>query len=158
MTIKTRPMRPGDVGQLRLQQAQRWMQAELTAGYGGVLGEIGSGFTVELDNRPIATIGVVNLAADRCLAWALMTDAAGRHLLTITRQVRRWLECGVFQRVEAAVECDFDAGHRWARVLGFECEAPRMRAFANGRDHALYARIWSPAAIENNAEQGGSIL
>lgn len=42
------------------------------------------------------------------------------------------------------VKCDFTNGHRFARLLGFECEAPLMRRHGpNDQDEALYAMVKS---------------
>ena len=48
----------------------------------------------------------------------------------------------IFQRIEASVDVDFTAGHRWLRSLGFKCEAAMMQAFdPMGRTHSLYALV-----------------
>ena len=40
------------------------------------------------------------------------------------------------------VDCEFEQGHRWAKMLGFTMEAERMRAYRpDGGDVALYARV-----------------
>jgi RimJ/RimL family protein N-acetyltransferase len=51
------------------------------------------------------------------------------------------LETTDFKRVEAYVDANFEAGHRWITMLGFEREG-YMRAFSPlGDDAVLYARI-----------------
>lgn len=100
------------------------------------------------DGQLIAACGVYEMWEGRAHAWALMTPQSGPEMLGITRAVRTWLLSQPFNRVEATVEYNFAAGHRWARFLGFELEAERMRAFGpDGEDHTLYAWVkeWQPS-------------
>lgn len=88
---------------------------------------------------PAACGGLFLQWEGRAIAWAFL--AADAPMLAATREAARVLDgCG-FRRVECWVEVDFEAGHRWARMLGFEREG-LMRSFSpDGRDHILYARI-----------------
>jgi RimJ/RimL family protein N-acetyltransferase len=71
----------------------------------------------------------------------LISEAAGQHFFMIHKAVRRALLFHNYRRVETAVASDFEQGHRWMSMLGFEREG-RMRAFTpDGRDCDLYARV-----------------
>lgn len=64
-------------------------------------------------------------------------------MLNLTRAAVRHMDAMALPRVEMYVEEGFDAGHRWARLLGFELETERpMRNYLPGRRSAyLYARV-----------------
>lgn len=103
--------------------------------------EYGQAWTLMLDG-PIACAGLVPMWNGRAYAWALLSDRAGKHMLTLTREIRSRLSSAGFARVEMAVDAGFYAGRRWAEMLGFECETPQpMKAYLpNGRPAYLYAR------------------
>jgi len=62
--------------------------------------------------------------------------------LYVHRLVHYVLDNCPLRRVEAYVDFEFEPGHRWARMLGFKLEAPRMKCHRpDGGDSALYARI-----------------
>jgi hypothetical protein len=77
-------------------------------------------------------------------AWAIfdMGNSCKREFLAIHNAVKKVLsECG-FKRIECTVELPFKAGHRWARLLGFNLEASVMGAYLpGGKDASLYARV-----------------
>lgn len=78
----------------------------------------------------------------RALAWTMLDVLAAGHMLAATRAAVAFLDQYGPKRVEMTVDVDFGPGHRWALMLGFELEAPRMRAFhPDGSDSSLYARI-----------------
>ena len=63
-------------------------------------------------------------------------------MIRLTRDIQRYLREHPYRtrRIEAAVECSFDAGIRWAQILGFQCEG-RMTAYWDYRDAYLFARV-----------------
>lgn len=93
--------------------------------------------------EPVACAGVVEMWPNRGHAWALLGDNAGPHMIAITRAIRAFLDALPLRRVEMAVDPDFPAALRWARMLGFECETPSpMRAYCpDGRGAYLFARV-----------------
>jgi len=65
----------------------------------------------------------------------------GQDFVKIHRAALRYFDVTEFKRVEAFVDANFDAGHRWIKMLGFEREG-YMRSFTpEGNDAVLYARI-----------------
>lgn len=78
------------------------------------------------------------------LAWVVLSPKWLEHWKDITFAVLNNLPAlnMKYRRIEAVVKCEFKAGHRWARFLGFELEAPRMSKWGDdGTDYALYARV-----------------
>jgi hypothetical protein len=134
---------PEHLTSLALQEGQAYMQSYLSEpGYANFLLSAGPALTVMAAGKVIAIAGIAEVWAGRGAAWLLMADGAGRrHMVALHRAVRAYLDgCGV-RRVECYVDRDFLAGHRWARMLGFEREG-LMRAFgAHGGDMVMYARV-----------------
>ena len=133
--------KPADLDELRLQPAQEYLAAFVgRPGYGQELVDAGPCYTVRQDGKIICCAGVVELWQGRASAWALLSGEAGRSMIGLHRMVEDFLDnCGI-RRVEAYVYPDFEPGHRWATMLGFEREG-LMRAFQRGADMVMYARI-----------------
>lgn len=94
-----------------------------------------------VDGQPIVCAGTVRQWAGRHVAWAFLAQSTGPHMLWITREVKRVLD-RVEGRVELTVRSDFAAGHKWAKLLGFEVETPRLRAYGpGGEDHTGYVKV-----------------
>lgn len=76
-------------------------------------------------------------------AWFVPTSLAPHCMLRITRLVDKFTG-PVKGRIEVTVRADFAAGHRWAKMLGFEVEnAPGllMGYGPMGEDHIAYVRF-----------------
>lgn len=94
------------------------------------------------EHRCVCAAGIVPIYKHRATAWALMGEDAGPYLRQITQKVRQALDVSPYPRIEMQVNYDFRAGHRWAKMLGFEVEAERMRKSGiYGHDETLYVRI-----------------
>lgn len=90
---------------------------------------------------PIAAGGTMMQWPGRHTAWMFLPVDSGPHMLWITREVARNLR-NVVGRVEMTVRKDFEAGHRWAKMLGFDVETPLLRAYGpQGEDHVGYVRF-----------------
>ena len=60
----------------------------------------------------------------------------------VTRKVLEAFDVLPYKRVEMHVDYEFKAGHRWAKMLGFKVDAPRMEHSGfYGNDETLYVRI-----------------
>lgn len=102
----------------------------------------GVSFSGWVDNRCLAVAGVFPISNGRGMSWAVLSEAAGAHMTAITRQTIGVLNAVPYKRVELISEYGFEAGTRWARILGFQLEAERMRCYsADGRDMMLWARV-----------------
>lgn len=126
---------------MRLQPGQEHCLPYVTEDYAKALeGEFA--FTALVDGEPVAVGGVHEVWANRALAWTFIDGRAGKHFLGLHKLVKEILDLVPYRRVEAETSCDFPQGHRWLKMLGFELEAERMRAFrVDGGDSALYARV-----------------
>jgi hypothetical protein len=92
-------------------------------------------------DRVFASGGVVLIDQFRALVWGSIGADAGSHMVAITRAAKHMLDSIPVNRLEMTVLVSFEAGHRWAKMLGFECEAPILKKFAHGRDYSLYAKV-----------------
>ena len=103
----------------------------------------GHAWTAMDGEEPMACAGVVEAWSGRAYAWALLSAHAGPHMLALTRVIRSRLSTLRYRRVEMAVDAGFEAGCRWARLLGFHLETPApMRAYLpNSRPAYLFARV-----------------
>jgi hypothetical protein len=100
------------------------------------------GYTAVDNGEIIACAGASEVCPNRALAWAYISRDVGPRMIQVTRAVKRYLSIAPYRRIEMDVDCDFPEAHRWARMLGFELECERRRAYTpDGRDCALYARI-----------------
>lgn len=99
-------------------------------------------FTVFENGKIAAIFGWIEIYQTRALMWALIAKTAGTHMTGLTRIAKRLLKGLPYRRIEIEVDCDFEQGHRWAKIMGFSLEVPRLRSYGlNGGDCALYSRI-----------------
>ena len=97
-------------------------------------------WTAVHNGEPVACGGYVTQWPGRHVCWMFMNYVAGPHMLSITRAVIKKLDA-ISGRLELTVRCDFRAGHRWAKMLGFLVETQTMKAYGpEGEDHTLYVR------------------
>lgn len=109
--------------------------------YGFNLFRGGPAYSGLVGDQVIACMGLIPMWENRAMAWGLIAAEAGPHFVQITKAVMRTMELHPFRRIEASVKCDFQQGHRWARLLGFEREGT-MRCYSpDGGDYDLYARV-----------------
>lgn len=136
------PFEPDHLNRILLQPSQAIMQPIMSnPEYGPSLAKAGPAYSLVDGDAVFATAGLIKQWDHRAIAWALISEEAGPHFFMIHKAVRRALTFHNYRRVETSVSCDFEQGHRWARMLGFEREG-RMRAFTpDGRDCDLYARV-----------------
>lgn len=100
-----------------------------------------SSWTGVVDGEPIACAGTLLQWPGRSVAWAYMTRSTGPHMRWVTREALAKLK-DVKGRIELQVRADFEQGHRWARMLGFEMETPLKRAYGPfGEDMSEYVRF-----------------
>lgn len=133
---------PDDIEKLLLQPAQAYLRPMIAGrGYGEALAQ-GEAWTGIEAGRIVACGGVCPLHGFMGNAWAMIAADLKHSFLIVHRVALRVLDAYPASRIEAHIDCGFANGHRWAKALGFELEAPRMRKFTpDGRDAALYARI-----------------
>lgn len=94
------------------------------------------------DKKPVAIAGIYRQHGKKGICYCLFSDDCKKTMNTLVRIMRRVIESSEFDRVEMTVDCDFEQGHRLAKILGFEVECPRMRkSNIVGGDETLYVRI-----------------
>lgn len=100
-------------------------------------------WTGYIDGKVVVCAGIVDVWPGRCQVWSVISATIGAHgMLQLSRAVERALRLKT-GRIEAVVASEFEAGHRWAKMLGFKLETPEpMRQwFPEGGDASLYSRI-----------------
>ena len=99
------------------------------------------GFAV-LDGDVLAIGGIFQQWRGVGLAWAWLSRSWRRHARAITAAAEAHLSASDLVRIETAVRCDYAAGHRWARRLGFTLETPCARKWGpDGSDYSIYVRV-----------------
>jgi len=128
--------------QIREQAATQHLREYLSSAAVDALAACPHGFTAIRDDGVIQGFaGLVEHWPGRAEAWAEFSDTSRSDFLIIHRAVARFLHVAPYRRIEAAVNCDFPAAHRWIQMLGFKLEAERMISYdPTGADCALYAR------------------
>lgn len=125
------PIEPHHLALIRPQAAQQPMH-ELPPG---------DGWTVVHDGLPLCCGGLVEVWTGRAYAWAYLDRDCGPHLLGMTRVIRSLLDRSGFRRIEMAVDADFEAGCRWARLLGFKHENLAAKYMPHGGDAHIFVRV-----------------
>lgn len=93
--------------------------------------------------RCLGAAGLVQIWPHKATAWALFDKEAGVGLVACARKMKRVIDMSPYSRVEITVAEGFDAGHRFARILGAVCETPepmRKYGYAGGAE-TMYAII-----------------
>lgn len=101
----------------------------------------GDAWAALVGDVPVACGGLIPVWGLRAYAWALIDRDAGPHMRALTREIRSLLACSGWERIEMAVDAEFEAGARWARLLGFELETHARKYLANGRDALVFVRL-----------------
>lgn len=91
-------------------------------------------------SRVLAIGGISEVWDGRGVIWGLLGEDIDRDMIPIHRAVTRTLALSTLPRIEAHVACSHETGHRWMKLLGFQREGT-MRAFWQGHDYDLYARV-----------------
>lgn len=135
------PFLPHHVLGLDVHNGQKIGLPTLDLDYGIYLYQSGPSFSCEVEGAIIACGGNIRIWPGRASAWALLSPTSGKHMARITRAVIRFFEVSEDFRIETTVDDGFEAGHRWAKLLGFEREGYMKKYRPNGQDAWLYARV-----------------
>lgn len=103
--------------------------------------EAWSGF---VGGRCLGAAGIIDVPGwpNRSVAWAIFGRDIRQFMVSGFRFIKSVVDSCPRRRIEMTVECDFKQGHRFAKMLGFTVEAPRMVAYSHyGTDMALYAKV-----------------
>lgn len=137
------PFKPEHLAQIDLQAEQTLAKVHLqNEEYAKSLAAQES-WTLMIDDRVAACAGFLHVWGNRYQAWAIISATIGASgMLTLSKAVLRALALKT-GRIEAYVAEEFEAGHRWAKLMGFTLETPKpMRGwFPEGGGAYLYSRI-----------------
>lgn len=104
--------------------------------------ETKNSFTCMEGDKVLACFGWTPLYPTRAVVWAFISASAGPHFVGVTRIAKRLVDGLAFRRLEMEVDCEFEQGHRWAKMLGFTLEVERLRgARIDGGDNSIYVRF-----------------
>ena len=102
----------------------------------------GPAFSGAVDGEIIGCAGLIVCHENRALTWAVFSDRAPRHFVSIHKVALAFLNTQAIRRIEAYVDTEFPAARRWVERLGFTCECEHMRDFfPGGRAGALWTRL-----------------
>lgn len=141
--VEFRPFRAEHLRYLRPQAVQRQDHAVLASSDYGDIAQKHFSLSAWDGHRCVAAAGMVPVFAHRAVVWAILSEEAAPHLLSIVRKMRGALDLSPFKRVEMTVRVGFEPGHRLARLMGMKLETPEpLRSYgAFDEDEMLYARI-----------------
>jgi len=135
------PFKAAHFWSINVQPAQEYVRGRVTEHQIKQLESLNSFSCVDGD-KVLCCFGWLEIYPTRATVWAYLDKDAGPHMVAMTRVAKRLLDGLVYRRIEIEVDCEFEAGHRWARMLGFRLEAERLRGLRmDGGDSAIYARI-----------------
>jgi hypothetical protein len=132
------PYAPHHLHRLALQPHQQHLSVALREhGWAEQVADAGPCWSALVHGEPIACAGFQECWPGRAVAWAILSETAGRHMHALTRAVRRALDAHPAARIEAQALVDFAPALRWTRLLGFAPETV-LRNFHRGRDYQSY--------------------
>jgi hypothetical protein len=98
--------------------------------------------TVEISGEVVFVGGVTQYWPGRGEAWGFFSPSCKSHALSMVKLIKGFLKECPIRRIEASVEVGSLSAHRLVHVLGFNMEAPFMKAFRpDGGDCSLYSRV-----------------
>ena len=149
---RLRPFASTDVELFRAQRAQRaqrgdmeWLRTLNESIWDRLTSDKSSrAWTGFCGERLLGFAGLIEMWPTRLVGWAMLSDTVNRRdMLWIHRAVKREIHelPTVVKRVEITVDAGFDAGHRWAELLGFKPEGLMESYDPNGNDHVMFSRV-----------------
>lgn len=132
-----------DFAKLDLQPMQALEALKMDAAIGDLILRTSHAMTVlEAENAPLAIAGATETAPDTVFVWVLLSTLAGKHMLALTRILKRAMDENTrgYEFVETLVRSDFGHGHRWAVMFGFDRVWPGRSRDPDGNAEDLYRR------------------
>lgn len=135
--MKLTKFKPQDLFTMKIQSRQAHLYNYLDMSvYNDLIG-----VTISDGDEILFCGGVHNLYAKRYVAWSVFAQTCKKNMVLIVREIKKYL-ANYHGRIECTCDVNFPEAHRLALILGFDCEAPRMREYeVDGRDMSLYAMI-----------------
>lgn len=141
--MDVRPFHSQHLIDLALQPAQAWMRAIVSDKAYALMFAQAQSLSLFIGGRVAAVAALVTIWPGRAHLSALVAgDVGPAGMLALHREALRRLAACPVRRIEAAVDGEFEPGHRWLRLLGFQCETPAgMPGYLpTGGTAYLYAR------------------
>ena len=140
--IRVEQFQPGDLALLVPQAAQSGY-ADTGQATGEHLAMAGPAFTAWQDGVPVLTAGFLILQPHHARCWCRLAQIDGCTLAALSKRTRAVIDLAAtdYPRIDMEVHTPFEAGHRWARMLGFVREGTMRGYGPNGEDFDLYARV-----------------
>jgi hypothetical protein len=108
----------------------------------------GPAFTLRDDGVILACFGCVVPWRHLGNTWAIITPRGHQHPVTVHRTIKRTMLAVAraldLRRLESEIREDFDFGHRWVRVLGFQRES-RLPVYGPDGE-TFYKYVFFPGA------------
>ena len=125
---------------------------------GAIVAAGGLQWGVYLDNQPVVTIGAVPRWQNVWSAWCLGTADFPKVALSVSRHAKKVMLPAVIRlgmvRADAFVLDDYDAAHKWLRVIGALPEATLANWGKNGETFVSY--VWLREAALKTLERTAS--
>jgi hypothetical protein len=143
MMIEIRPFKAEDVTYLNRQtgpnfEGSNYIQKE----HYFAAEKLPHSYTILIKGRIVACCGVIEYWKDRGEAWSIIDRYSKAEFVLLFRTVKKLLEDAPIRRIEATINKNFPAGHRWIKLLGFELEAETLKSYGlTGDDYSLYAKV-----------------
>jgi len=133
---------PEHVTRIRLQPRQNVSAyGPMDADYGRELARSGPAVTGMHGDEILFCGGKVKTAEGHWIIWALLSEAASRHMLRITRVAERLIALQDAGSVlYAVVERGFHEAARWVKILGFEAAQECPGGLPDGSDAVIYRK------------------
>lgn len=140
--MKIVALTPDHIMAVQLQRAQAYAQPLVGAQHAQDLAAAKGVAWSALDGADvIACAGLIEMHAQRAVAWAMFSDAALRQFKTIHRVAAGVIMASPWRRIEMTVDAQHRAAITWAERLGFEREGLMAAYTPDGRDCFLYSRV-----------------
>lgn len=131
------------LSQMDLQDGQSYLSDLLSHEQAKAIEHTEWAFTGVCNGRVMACGGILPVWPGRGMTWAYLSDKAkASAFVQVHRAAKAIVDNCFLHRLEATVDVDFEPGHRWVKLLGFDLEAPVLKNYRpDGGDCSLYARV-----------------
>jgi hypothetical protein len=96
-----------------------------------------------VDGKVMIIAGIQPITNSRDYAWSMLSKDSGKHMLSIVRELKEFLNSYSAPRLEMLVLHRFEQGHKMAKMLGFHNETPSgmINYSDDGETYSLYAKV-----------------
>ena len=137
-----RPIQPGDIDNLKVQEAQLFYRDRVKETVDS--GTLENTFAYIEHGEVKACIGMLHVWEGRAIVWALIGDVS--NWLKFHRTTKQLLEDYAERldiiRLELTTEVGFVESERWAQMLGFRFESEMTNFAPDGKSHKMWVRLW----------------